>query len=434
MRIDMFGDTLCAMVTAAAMAQSGHRVRWWLPPGRIARALDDDRVLYQEPGLSELVSAQRRAGRLDCRTDEPGLADVNGEPAVSETAPVVCLALQPGDLERAGHLADWAGRGGARLLVNQSVFPVGTTEQLQARLRDAGADTPVVCLPDTLQEGQAVDSFTRPHHILLGCDEREAEVLMRELLRPYNRRRDVLKVMLPREAEFTKLAISGMLATRLSYMNDMALLAEELAVDIDVIRQGVGSDPRIGEAYLYAGCGFGGPGFSRDVMSLTDTLRSRRIGAELLEQVLQINERQKEVLFRKFWRHYEGDVEERRVTLWGAAFKPGSDRVDNGPALRLIEALWAQGVDVHVHDPLALPELSNWARGKGTLTLHDDPYEAARDSDALMLVTEWKAYWGPDWDDLKEAMRTPLILDGRNIYDPAYVKRQGFTYHGIGRG
>ncbi len=331
--------------------------------GPVARALDDGRVLYQEPGLAELVTAQRRAGRLDCRTDEPGLADPNGEPAVSEPASVVCLALQPGDFGRAEHLAAWAGRGGARLLINQSVFPVGSTEQLQTGLREQGAATPVVCLPDTLQEGMALASFTRPHHLLLGCDDREAEVTMRELLRPYNRRRDVLQVMQPREAEFTKVAISGMLATRLSYMNDMALLAEELGVDIDVIRQGVGSDPRIGEAYLYAGCGFGGPGFSRDVMNLTDTLRRRRVGAELLEQVLQINERQKEVLFRKFWRHYDGEVDRRRVTLWGAAFKPGSDRVDNGPALRLIEALWAQGVDVHVHDPW---RCRSWPPGPGT--------------------------------------------------------------------
>jgi len=244
----------------------------------------------------------------------------------------------------------------------------------------------------------------------------------------------VIRVMGLREAEFTKLAISGMLATRLSYMNDMALLAEQLDVDIDTVRQGVGSDPRIGEAYLYAGCGFGGSGFSRDVMSLTDTLRSKEVSAKLLEQVMEINERQKEVLFRRFWRHFEGEVAGRRVAIWGAAFKPGSDRVDNGPALKLIEALWAQDVQVHVHDPLALPELGVWADGHPDLILHDDPYQAVAEADALMLVTEWKQYWSPDWSRLRDTMGTPLILDGRNIYDPEYVRGQGLLYHGIGRG
>ena len=356
---------------------------------------------------------------------------LNGAPA----APAVFLALQPGAQALAGEIADWlAGSGACGLLVNQSVFPVGTSEALQGRLAEARSPARVVALPETLQEGVAIDSFLRPHHILLGCDDPQAETLMREILRPFNRRRDVIRVMGLREAEFTKLAISGMLATRLSYMNDMALLAEQLDVDIDTVRQGVGSDPRIGEAYLYAGCGFGGSGFSRDVMSLTDTLRSKEVSAKLLEQVMEINERQKEVLFRRFWRHFEGEVAGRRVAIWGAAFKPGSDRVDNGPALKLIEALWAQDVQVHVHDPLALPELSVWAGGHPDLILHDDPYQAVADADALMLVTEWKQYWSPDWSRLRETLGTPLILDGRNIYDPDYVRGQGLLYHGIGRG
>lgn len=426
MRIDLFGDTLCAQVTAAALAQSGHQVRWYLPAGRVTDALGEGQVLYREPGLADLVKQQRDSGRLQC-----GVLEQRPE----TPAPVVFLALQPGAFEQAEEIVDWVSRAGdCRLLVNQSTFSVGSSEKLQQRLCQASASIPVVCLPDTLQEGMALQTFTRPTHILLGCDDHAAEVLMREILRPYNRRRDVIQVMKPREAEFAKLAISGMLATRLSYMNDMALLAEALGVDIDMIRQGMGSDPRIGEAYLYAGCGFGGPGFSGDVMSLTDTLRDKRISAELLRDVLRINERQKEVLFRKFWRYFDGDVKGRQVTLWGAAFKPNTDRVDNGPALSLIEALWAQEVRVHVHDPLALPELRRWAAGRGELVTHEDPYQAVRGSDALMLVTEWKAYWSPQWEELKSAMRTPLILDGRNIFDPAYVRSHGFDYQGVGRG
>ncbi|AFT70024.1 NDP-sugar dehydrogenase like UDP-glucose dehydrogenase [Alloalcanivorax dieselolei B5] len=426
MRVDAIGDTLCAAVTAAALAQTGHQVTWYLPEGRYWQGLQSGGDSYHEPGLMALVREQADAGHLTIQAMDA----LNEKPA-----PVVFMALSPGAREMAEAVLTWlVERPGCELLVNQSVFPVGTTEELQRQLEQRGHVIPVVCLPDTLQEGRALQDFIRPDHILLGCDDAVAERLVREILRPFNRRQDVIQVMRPREAEFAKLAISGMLATRLSFMNDMALLAEELDVDIDVIRQGMGSDSRIGEAYLYAGCGFGGPGFSRDVMSLTHTLRSRRINAELLEQVLQINERQKEVLFRKFWRHYEGEVSQRRVALWGVAFKPGSDRVDNGPALRLIEALWAQDVEVHVHDPLALPELSCWAEGRGPLVLHDDGYDAVHNCDALMVVTEWKEYWSPDWTALKSLMSTPVILDGRNIYDPSYVKSKGFQYYGIGRG
>lgn len=425
MRIDVVGDTLCAAVTAAALAQTGHLVTWHLPEGRYWQSLQSDGDGYHEPGLMALIREQIKTNHLTIQA----MGDLPGEPS-----PVVFMALQPGARELAEAVLGWlVQRPGCDLLINQSVFPVGTTEELRQGMAERGEAIPVVCLPDTLQEGRALQGFSRPEHILLGCDDADAERLIREILRPFNRRQDVIQVMRPREAEFAKLAISGMLATRLSFMNDMALLAEELNVDIDVIRQGMGSDPRIGEAYLYAGCGFGGPGFSRDVMNLTDTLRSRRIDAELLEQVLQINERQKEVLFRKFWRHYEGEVSRRRVALWGAAFKPGSDRVDNGPALRLIEALWAQDVEVHVHDPLALPELARWAGDRGPLLLHENSYDAVRDCDALMVVTEWKEYWSPDWEGLKDTMKMPLILDGRNIYDPSYVKSKGLQYYGIGR-
>ncbi|WP_211242671.1 UDP-glucose/GDP-mannose dehydrogenase family protein [Halopseudomonas bauzanensis] len=267
----------------------------------------------------------------------------------------------------------------------------------------------------------------------MGADTPWASRLVAELLRPFNRRRDGIMHMRPREAEFTKLAINGMLATRLSYMNDMANLADSLDVDIERVRQGMGADTRIGEAYLYPGCGFGGLSFSRDVMSLASTLQHSGLQAQLLEEVLQINERQKESLFRKLWRHYDTQLEGRRVAIWGVAFKPESARIDNAPALKLIEALWAQGVQVHVHDPRALPALAEWAGERDDLVLHDDPYAAAAATDALMLVTEWKSYWSPDFTRLHAEMATPLLLDGRNIWDPGFVKRSGFMYYGIGR-
>ncbi|PHR10338.1 MAG: NDP-sugar dehydrogenase [Sphingopyxis sp.] len=430
MDLDVYGDTLCALVSAAALASNGNRVCLHVPQPELAERLRVGKCPYREPGLADLIVEQVEAQRL-CFA---GFA----EPPSDQSA-VVWLALSPDCLNSAHGIVgglpmtprrDW-------LVVNQSTFPVGSTEALQASLlrRCGGAevDCAAVSLPDLLTEGAALDGFTRADHWLLGTSVEWARRLVYELLRPFNRRRDAIMLMLPREAEFTKLAINGMLATRLSYMNDMANLADNLAVDIDRVRQGMGADKRIGDAYLYPGCGFGGQSFSRDVMSLASTLQHSGMQPQLLDEVLQINERQKEVLFRKLWDRYGTHLRGRKVAMWGVAFKPASTRIDNAPALKLLEALWAQGVEVHVHDPRALPALAEWAGARDDLILHDDPYAAARDTDALMLVTEWKAYWSPDLARLKAVMKTPLLLDGRNVWDPSFMKENGFEYYGIGR-
>ena len=430
MDLDVYGDTLCALVSAAALASSGNRVCLHVPQPELAERLRVGKCPYREPGLADLIVEQVEAQRLRFA----GFA----EPPSDESA-VVWLALSPDCLNSAhgiiGGLPLTPGRDW--LVVNQSTFPVGSTEALQASLlhRCGGAevDCAAVSLPDLLTEGAALDGFMRADHWLLGTSVEWARRMVYELLRPFNRRRDAIMLMLPREAEFTKLAINGMLATRLSYMNDMANLADNLAVDIDRVRQGMGADKRIGDAYLYPGCGFGGQSFSRDVMSLASTLQHSGIQPQLLDEVLQINERQKEVLFRKLWDRYGTHLRGRKVAMWGVAFKPASTRIDNAPALKLLEALWAQGVEVHVHDPRALPALAEWAGERDDLVLHDDPYVAARDTDALMLVTEWKAYWSPDLARLKAVMKTPLLLDGRNVWDPAFMKESGFEYYGIGR-
>ena len=423
MQLDVYGDTLCAVTGAAVLASTGNEVTLHPGDGTVRRELEQGACPFREPGLGELLAEQFDSARLVLGT--PDQAPGSGCDAV-------LLALAPDALEQARAIVSRLAAQGGRtwLVINQSTFPVGTSEQLQQQLDGAGV---VASLPDLLREGAAVEGFARPGHWLLGCDDEDAELRVRELLRPFNRRRDNILVMSPRAAEFTKLAINGMLATRLGFMNDMASLAERLQVDIEDVRQGIGADPRIGEAYLYPGCGFGGLNFSRDVMSLADTLADRGASTELLEQVLAINERQKEVLFRKFWRHYDTNVAGRRVTLWGAAFKPGAARVDNAPSLRLIDALLAQGVQVQVHDPRALPALrAHYGMVEG-LSLHEDPWEALKDADALMLVTEWKTYWSPDFDRMRELMRQPLILDGRNVYDPGFVRRCGLIYYGVGR-
>jgi len=429
MHLDIYGDTLTALVTAAALSSTGHVVTLRVPAGSVADELAAGKIPFQEPGLDAMLDEQRRAGRL-----RQGSADAIPEDQVE----ALFFAVSPAELAFVESVIDRLAlrRGQGWLVVNQSNFPVGVSEQLQQRLRngDPADDTrAVICMPEMLQEGAALQSFTRPSHLLIGCDSEWAELQIREIFRPFIRLRDNVRIMHPREAEFTKLAINGMLATRLGFINDMASLADQLGVDIEQVRRGMGADPRIGEAYLYPGCGFGGLNFSRNVMSLADTLEASNVGSELLEQVLLINERQKELLFRKLWQHYETDLRGRTVAMWGASFKPGTDRIDNGPALKLLEALWAQGVTVRVHDPKALHNLQRRFGDREDLVLCSTPYEAASGSDALMLVTEWKDYWSPDFPELQRLMATPVLLDGRNIYDPAYVKSSGFTYYGVGR-
>lgn len=431
MNLEVYGDTLCALVSATALASTGHQVTLHVSADSVANTLEHDEFTLREPGLAPLMLEQKRAGRLN-------VAPLSQVP--DSRCTVLWLALSPDSLALAHQLVEGlpADIDPEFLIVNQSTFPVGTTEALQKTLLNRpGADSrfgAVVSVPDLLTEGAALTGFIRPTHWLVGADMPWASRLVAELLRPFNRRRDGIMHMRPREAEFTKLAINGMLATRLSYMNDMANLADSLNVDIECVRKGMGADSRIGEAYLYPGCGFGGLSFSRDVMSLASTLQHSGLQAQLIEEVLQINERQKETLFRKLWQYYDTQLEGRKVAIWGVAFKPESSRIDNAPALKLIEALWAQGVQVHVHDPRALPALAQWAgRDRDDLVLHDDPYEAAAGADALMLVTEWKPYWSPDFKRLKAEMAKPLLLDGRNVWDPDYMKRSGFVYYGIGR-
>lgn len=433
MQLVVAGSSLCAQVTAASLASTGHEVLLFIDQHTHFHALKKGHSLWREPGLDEFILEQVTAGRLKI--------SLNYMP--TDTTQKIFLAMAPNQQDEAVMLIKKlaAYPKADVLLINQSTFPVGTTEYLEALLRTTSlqksdgstANRVAVSLPDLMQEGSAIAGFTRPNHLLLGCASDWAEAEVREILRPFNRRRDNLMVMTPREAEFTKLAITGMLATRLSFMNDMANLADSLQVDIEQVRQGVGADPRIGEHYLYPGCGFGGLSFSRDVMSLAHSLESSGVGSDLLEEVLAINERQKELLFRKLWHFFNTDLKGRTFAVWGAAFKPGSDRIDNAPVLRLLEALWAQGAKVKIHDPKALPALLEWTGERDDLELCATPYDALKDADALLLVTEWKNYWTPDFEQIKASLKQPVILDGRNIYDPDYLRSLGFTYFGVGR-
>ncbi|MGQ7248387.1 nucleotide sugar dehydrogenase [Halomonas sp. V046] len=422
MRVVIHGSELSAATAAAALSWVGHQV-CWQPIGGDWEGLKDSDWLSREPLVAQRIEEGIASGHL--RIDDAACAD---------SVDVVWLALSPDQRDEAHRIVIAAASqiSPTGVVVNNATFPVGETERLEGLIADLGVVA--VALPDTLEEGRAWETFTRARRWLLGCDSDHGEALVRELMRAFNRRHEVFQRMPRRAAELTKLAINGMLATRISYMNEMAGLADSLGVDVEFVRQGMGADPRIGYEYLYPGCGFGGPNFSRDLVGLADVQSASGRHSELLDQVLEINEHKKETLFRKLWAHFHGRLEGRRVAIWGAAFKPGTARIDQAPVLTLLRALWAQGVHVCLHDPAALPAVRAAVGDHPLLSLYDDdPMEACEGVDALMLVTEWKTYWNPDWAGLRDKLSERLVLDGRNIYAPEYVASQGLHYRGIGR-
>ncbi|WP_106478202.1 nucleotide sugar dehydrogenase [Phytohalomonas tamaricis] len=423
MQVVVHGSELSAATAAAALSMVGHRVYWWPHPEQPWDVLRESEWLNREAGLR---------GQIDYSIENGALVLCDTHKTLP-CAEVYWLALSADQRDDA---TQWVANVLAKethnfVLVNNSTFPIGQTEQLELGLKKEHQIA--VALPDMLEEGRALSSFTRPQRWLLGSENEWATRQVRELLRAFNRREDVFQLMPRRAAELTRLAIIGMLATRISYMNELASLADSLDVDVELVRQGMGADSRIGYEYLYPGCGFGGPNFARDLMRLASIQSEKGQESALLEQVLDSNEQNKESLFRKLWQHYKGQLDGLTVAIWGAAFKPGTARIDHAPVLTLIEALWAQGVHVRVHDPVALPVLAEYYGEHPLLSLADDAYAACDGADALMLVTEWKGYWNPDWRRLSTLLKASLVIDGRNIFDPQFVAQQGFVYRGIGR-
>jgi UDPglucose 6-dehydrogenase len=316
-----------------------------------------------------------------------------------------------------------------KLMINASTLGLHSTEKFQHIL----AQDEWVYLPDMIQEGNALPSMTQAEQLIVGCTQSEVQNKVRELLRPLFPRQQQYLFMPVLDAEFTKLSISGMLATRISYINDLAVVAEKLGIDIEHVRQGMAADSRIGASYLYPSAGFGGENFSHDIMTLANTVSGTGVKSQLLAQVWEINQQQKELLFRKLWNYFHGDLNGKTVAIWGAAFKENTSRIQQSPIHVMLNALWAQGVKVKLHDPQALAEIEKIYGHREDLIYCTDQYEAVKDSHALCLLTAWKQYWSPDYKKLLQTMQHPLILDGRNIFDPDYVKAQGLAYMGVGR-
>jgi len=417
MKICVWGDELAGWVATAHLAGYGNEV---IKAG--SALVPAESAIRIEPGLMERIEQGIAAGRIRSSEEEDPFS-----------AEIHWLAIGPGELEAASeivaHLS--AVHQGALLVVNQSNLGTGASDELQARLEQS-RNQHVVYLPDMLQGGQAMRQFAQPEVLLVGCESESAGTMLTALMRPFTREGTEVRLMSRREAEFTKFAITGMLALRLGYINELAMLADHVGVDIETVRDGMSTDQRVGPHYLSPGCGFGGHHFTQYIEGLAGLLSKTR-GSTLLETVLKQNEQHKELPFRKLWQHYRCNLQGRRIAIWGLAFKPGVATVESAPSLRVVDALLAQGAIIQLHDPEALEDFRFHYGEQQQLVYCDKPYDAVDGVDALLLLTAWPEYWSPNYTELRRLMRDPVIVDGRNVYDPHLLHDLGFTYYGVGR-
>ena len=417
MKIAMFGTTLYAGVISSLLAESGHQVF-------ICNDLQDHTALFnlRDQDVVRSLEKQHKSGFLSYCDFAALPLDIDAyffsfNPAQEGEALGVAKQLKMRTIIH------------PKLMINASTFGLNGTEKLKAVL----TDDHWVYFPDIIQEGQAFKSVTSASKVIIGCADQQAQGRLEEMLRPLFPRPQQYLFMPVLDAEFTKLSISGMLATRISYMNDLADVAEKLGIDIAHVRDGMAADSRIGESYLYSGAGFGGENFSHDILTLSNTISSTGTKSQLLGQVWDINEQQKEFLFRKLWNYYHGNLAGKTIAIWGAAFKQHTSSTSFSPIHPMLAALWAQGVTVCLHDPQALEEIYTIYGERDNLILCEDQYDAVNQAHGLCVLTAWKQYWSLDYTQLKLKLAHPLILDGRNIYQPDYVKSQGFAYMGVGR-
>lgn len=425
MNIVVYGHDYPAMVTASSLAANGNQVT--LVPMDAPSDWQWHEMAHRHSGLLVLMSEQLSAKTLSWgqSSDLTAYANANIHIISLMSAEVnACDALVNG-------LAAMIER--PALIVLQTLHGVGKAKVYQRALKKALSPAAVVVWPSFMSEGVALAQFQRPERIIIGAKPAWAIQMMRELVRPYNRVQDMLLVVSPTAAEMTKYAINTLLALRVSAMNEFANLAETLDVDIEQVRQGIGTDPRIGFNYLYPGAGFGGANFMADLRTTMDTFNEQGIKPRLLSAAIAVNERQQEVLFSKLWQHYQGDLVGKTFALWGVAYKPNATSIDSASSLPLIDALLSQGANLRVHDPKAMPELAKRYPNNPNIVLCQDPYLACDASHALLVMTEWKQYWNPDFERLKGLLLEPIVFDGRNIYEPNSLVDYGFSYFGVGR-
>jgi UDPglucose 6-dehydrogenase len=438
-KLSIVGTGYVGLVTGACLADVGNDVLCLdVDKAKIDKLLRGEIPIY-EPGLQAVVHANVAAGRLAFTTDIERAAR-------HARVQMIAVGTPPGedgsaDLQYVLGAARNIGRymDGPRIIVDKSTVPVGTADKVReavaAVLAERGSTHAfaMVSNPEFLKEGAAVEDFMRPDRIVIGADNPDAIAVMRELYGPFQRNHERLQVMDIRSAELTKYAANAMLATRISFMNELALLAERLGADIEHVRVGIGSDPRIGYHFLYPGAGFGGSCFPKDVTALLRTARESGLDLKVVRAVEEANERQKEVLAGKIRRRFGDDLSGKRFALWGLAFKPNTDDMREAPSRVVIGQLIERGAHVVAYDPVAMEEARHIYADEKRVSFADTAMQAVEGADALVIVTEWKAFRSPDFDRLARALKSPVIFDGRNLYEPEVVRSHGIEYHAIGR-
>ena len=439
MKVTVFGSGYVGLVTGACFAEAGnHVVCVDIDANKVAR-LQEGEIPIHEPGLDVLVKRNFEKGRLKFTTDaeegirhglfqfiavgtppeEDGSADLSHVLAVAETI--------------GRHMTEY------RVIVDKSTVPVGTADKVRERIeqalgeRGARFEFDVVSNPEFLKEGAAINDFMKPDRVVVGTDNPRTAELLKSLYDPFTRSHDRMIVMDVRSAELTKYAANAMLATKISFMNEIANLAERMGADIEKVRVGIGSDPRIGYSFIYPGAGYGGSCFPKDVKALVHSAGEHNFDAQLLRAVEAVNKNQKRVVFRKMHDYFGGKLKGKTVALWGLAFKPNTDDMREAPARELMEALWAAGATVRAYDPVAMGEAERIYGQRDDLKLVADATAALDGADALAIITEWQEFRSPDFDTIRDKLSNPVIFDGRNIYDPGLVKSFGLQYFGIGR-
>ena len=440
MKIAVVGTGYVGLVSGACMAEVGNDVLCLDLDTEKIRILHEGGIPIYEPGLQEMVSRNVAAGRLHFTTSV--------EQAVQHgTVQFIAVGTPPdedgsADLKYVLAAARSIGRlmTDHKVVVDKSTVPVGTGDLVKAaiaeelKLRRIDIPFSVVSNPEFLKEGAAVEDFMRPDRIVVGTDNDQATFLMRALYAPFQRNHERLIVTDIRSAELTKYAANAMLATRISFMNELANLAEKLGADIEMVRQGIGSDPRIGYDFLYPGCGYGGSCFPKDVKALIKTAADKaNIDLKVLTAVEEANDAQKHVLSNKVIRHFGADLTGKHFAVWGLAFKPNTDDMRDAPSRTLLADLFAAGATVSAYDPVAMHEAHRIFGDQKRLTYANKAIDALEGADALIIVTEWKEFRSADLDAMKHKLKTPVVFDGRNLYDPKFVRSQGITYFPIGR-
>lgn len=437
MKVSVVGTGYVGLVTGTCFAETGLNVCCVDIDEEKINGLKKGIVPIYEPGLDEMIEKNVKAGRL-CFTTQIE-ESLQGSEAV-----FISVGTPPDEDGSAdlSHVLAVAGSIGKYMqdylvVVTKSTVPVGTAEKVRNAIkteldnRGANIEFDVASNPEFLKEGDAINDFMKPDRIVIGVDSDRAEDVMRRLYKPFLLNNHPILFMDIPSAELTKYAANSMLATRISFMNEIARLCENVGADVNKVRQGIGSDPRIGNKFLYAGTGYGGSCFPKDVKALIKTGHENNVPMKIISAVEEINEEQKGILFDKLMKHYNGDLRGKRIAIWGLAFKPNTDDMREAPALVVIDKLLKAGAKVRAYDSVAINECKR--RIGDVIEYSNDPYDAVKDADALLLITEWTEFRMPDFNKLGQLMKQKVILDGRNIYEPDEVRGKGFVYYGIGR-